>query len=76
MLHIVDEPLKMLDEIERVLRPDGMLCMLDLQRSWLGLFEKEIKASYTLDKARKLIERSSMRDGKFSKDMLFWKFEA
>lgn len=75
MLHIVDEPLNMLDEIERVLKPGGMLYMLDLRRSWLALFEKEIRASYTLDEARELINRSSLRDGEYSKDMLFWKFE-
>jgi ubiquinone/menaquinone biosynthesis C-methylase UbiE len=48
MVHLVKDPVRMLDEIERVLAPDGFLFIADLRRSWLGLLEKEIQSAVTL----------------------------
>jgi hypothetical protein len=39
-------------------QPDGYLFIKDLRRSWLGLFESEIKSAFSLDEAQKLIEQS------------------
>lgn len=75
MVHIVEDPVQMLDEIERVLVPDGFLFVADLRRSWLGFIEKEIKSALTLDEARVLLSRSKLRKGNFSSSMLWWRFE-
>ena len=42
MVHLVEDPTAMLDEIERVLAPDGLLLIAGLRRSWFGLVEGEI----------------------------------
>ena len=36
MVHLVDDPIRMLNEIERVLKQGGLLFIADLRRSWLG----------------------------------------
>lgn len=76
MVHVVEDPVRMLDEIERILSPDGFLFIADLRRSWLGLVEKEIKSALTLGEARELLRRSRLREGTFSSSPLWWRFEA
>ena len=76
MVHIVEHPVQMLDEIERILVPDGSVFIVDLKRSWLGLFEKEMKASLTAKEAQSLLARSKLREGTFSTDLIWWRFEA
>lgn len=75
MLHIVENPVQMLDEIERVLAPEGFLFIADLRRSWLGLIEKEIKSALTIAEAKDLFSRSKLRKGNFSSSALWWRFE-
>ncbi|MDZ7304062.1 MAG: class I SAM-dependent methyltransferase [candidate division KSB1 bacterium] len=75
MVHIVEDPVQMLNEIERVLAPDGFLFIVDLRRSWLGIVEKEIKSALTLDEAKDLFSRSKLRKGNFSSSALWWRFE-
>ena len=60
----------MLNEIERVLKPGGYLFVKDPRRSWLGIFEREVKSSFTLDEAKKLVGQSKLRKGTFSKSIL------
>jgi ubiquinone/menaquinone biosynthesis C-methylase UbiE len=76
MVHIVQHPIQMLDEAERILVPDGLLFIVDLRRSWLGLFEKEMKSSLTLREAKTLLAQSKLRAGEFSSNPIWWKFEA
>ncbi len=76
MVHIVEYPIQMLDEIERILVPDGSLFIVDLRRSWLGLFEKEMKSALTLQEAKALFARSKLREGSFSSSPIWWRFEA
>lgn len=76
MVHIVEQPIQMLNEIERILDPKGFLFVADLRRSWLSLIEKEIKSALTLGEARKLFGESELRQGVFSSDLLWWRFEA
>jgi ubiquinone/menaquinone biosynthesis C-methylase UbiE len=66
---------QMLNEMERILAPNGMVFVADLRRSWLGLIEKEIKHAFTVDEARSLFRQSTMRQGVFSSTMLWWRFE-
>lgn len=76
MLHIVEEPIAMLDEMERVLAPDGVLFMADIRRSWVGVFDRVFKTALTVEEARALVRRSQLREGAFSSDLLWWRFEA
>jgi hypothetical protein len=66
----------MLNEIERVLVPGGYLFIADLRRSWLGLFEKEIRSALTLGEAKELFGQSQLREGTFSWGLLWWRCEA
>ena len=75
MVHLVEDPVRMLDEIERVLVPDGLLFVADLRRSWAGLIEKEIKSALTLEEAEYLFSQSKLREGVFSSSFLWWRFE-
>jgi ubiquinone/menaquinone biosynthesis C-methylase UbiE len=76
MVHIVDDPVRMLNEIERVLVPDGCLFVADIKRSWVGLVDKVFRSALTLEEARDLVRRSELREGTFSSDLLWWRFEA
>ncbi len=76
MVHLVDDPVQMLNEIERILAPDGCLFIADIRRSWIGLLDKTFKSALTLDEARELVDRSSVREGSFSSSLLWWRFEA
>jgi len=76
MVHLVAEPVRMLDEIERVLTPTGHLFIIDLRRSWLGLLEKEVRSALTLPEAQALLEQAQVRNGEFSSSLLWWRFEA
>jgi ubiquinone/menaquinone biosynthesis C-methylase UbiE len=75
MVHIVDDPVSMLNEIERVLVPDGYLFIADIKRSWVGLVDKVFRSALTLEEARGLIRRSELRKGTFSSSLLWWSFE-
>jgi ubiquinone/menaquinone biosynthesis C-methylase UbiE len=76
MVHIVEYPIQMLDEIERILVPDGALFIVDLRRSWLGLFEREMKSALTPQEAKALFAQSTLREGSFSSSLIWWRFEA
>ena len=74
MVHIVDEPTRMLDEIERVARPDARILITDLRRSWLGLLVGKLRTAYTLDEGRATIMASSLRTGRFGQGPYWWDF--
>ena len=75
MVHLVNDPVQMLNEIERILVPDGCLFIADVRRSWIGLLDKTFKSALTLDEARELVGRSNLREGRFSSSLLWWHFE-
>jgi ubiquinone/menaquinone biosynthesis C-methylase UbiE len=74
MVHWVGDSISMLNEIERIAKPEGRIFIKDLRKSWLGIFEKEINNA--LEKARRLIKDSKLREGSFSNNLLWWNFEA
>jgi 2-polyprenyl-3-methyl-5-hydroxy-6-metoxy-1,4-benzoquinol methylase len=76
MLHIVEAPVAMLNELERVLAPGGFLFMADIRRSWVGLLDKVFRSGLTVKEARALIRRSRLRAGAFSSDLLWWRYQA
>jgi ubiquinone/menaquinone biosynthesis C-methylase UbiE len=75
MVHLVDDAVQMLNEIERILVPDGFLFIADVRRSWIGLLDKTFKSALTLDEARELVDRSNVREGNFTSSFLWWRFE-
>jgi len=76
MLHIVEDPVALLSQNERVLAPDGALFIADIRRSWVGLIDKVFKSGLTVKEARALVRRSGLRQGAFSSDLLWWRYEA
>jgi len=76
MVHWVNNSLSMVNEIERILKPEGHLFIKDLRKSWLGVFEKEINNALSLGQAREKIGNSELRNGSFSSSLLWWDFEA
>lgn len=76
MVHLVEDPIKMLNEIERILKPDGFLFIADIRRSWVGIFESEFKTALNLNETRELFNQSDLREGTFSSSFLWWRFEA
>ena len=75
MVHLVENPILMLNEIERILVPGGYLYIADLRRSLLGLFEAEIRSGLTISEAKELFHQSEIRQGDFTWGVLWWKFE-
>jgi ubiquinone/menaquinone biosynthesis C-methylase UbiE len=73
MLHIVEDPVAMLNELERVLAPGGSLFVADIRRSWVGLLDKVFRTGLTVDEARALFRQSRLRGGVFSSDLLWWR---
>jgi ubiquinone/menaquinone biosynthesis C-methylase UbiE len=76
VVHLVDDPVQMLNEIERILAPNGCLFIADIRRSCLGLFDETFKSALTLDEARELVGRSTLREGSFSSSLVWWRDEA
>lgn len=76
MMHVVDDPVMMLNEIERVLSSDGIYFLADIRKSWISILEKEIKNAYTVNELRELINKSNLRKGIEQTNLLWWKYES
>ena len=74
MLHIVDKPVDMLNEIERVTAPQGRIMITDLQRNWLALFIKKFKTAFTPKEALDIISQSNLRRGTSSTGLFWWDY--
>jgi ubiquinone/menaquinone biosynthesis C-methylase UbiE len=70
-LHVVDNPVTMLNEMERVLSPVGILLLSDIKRSWLGWFMPALRTAYTTAELKRLLQQSKLRPWKLS-ESLFW----
>lgn len=70
-LHLVKKPIKMFDEIQRVLKPKGRFFMSDFRRSLLGIFTEHIRASYSSKEIKDLLSRSKLQNWEIN-DSLFW----
>lgn len=71
MLHIVENPVTMLNELERVSMADGRIMITDLRRILLGLFMKKFKTAFTMEEAAEIIGQSNLREGRSAKGF-FW----
>jgi ubiquinone/menaquinone biosynthesis C-methylase UbiE len=76
MLHIIQNPVRQLDEIERVLKPDGLCFIADIKRSWfISLFEKVSKSAFTRKEAAEIFAQSKIREGKLGNGFIWWEFK-
>jgi ubiquinone/menaquinone biosynthesis C-methylase UbiE len=71
VFHTVDDPVAMLNEIERVLRPHGVFGLGDGKRSWAGFVIPSLKTAYTAEEAREILARSDLRPWKL-RERFFW----
>ena len=74
MLHIVNDPVAMLNEIERVTKSDGKILISDLRRIWMGIVVKKLKTAFTLVEARELINQSGLRPGIPASGPFWWDY--
>jgi ubiquinone/menaquinone biosynthesis C-methylase UbiE len=76
MVHVVENPLQMLDELERILAVDGHLFIVDIRRSWIGLLEREFLSALSVTEAKQLLSGSKIRKGRMTSTLLWWRYEA
>ncbi len=76
LLHIVEHPIDMLNELDRVTKPNGHIIVLDLCRNWLAWIIKELRKSLTLTEACEIIKKSNIRQGKTSRGAYWWAWES
>ncbi len=70
-LHLIKNPVKLFDEIHRVLKPEGRFLISDFRRSLLGILTKQIRASYSPKEVRYLLSQSRLQNYRV-KDYFFW----
>jgi ubiquinone/menaquinone biosynthesis C-methylase UbiE len=70
-LHLIKNPVKMFDEVHRVLKPQGKFFISDFRRSWLVILSNHFRASYSPKEARDLLRQSNLQNWQV-KDYLFW----
>jgi ubiquinone/menaquinone biosynthesis C-methylase UbiE len=70
-LHLIKSPIKMFNEIHRVLKPKGRFFISDFRRSWLGIFTNHFRASYSPKEVKDLLSQSKLQDWEV-KDYFFW----
>lgn len=71
VFHAVDDPVAMLNEIERVLKPGGVLGLGDGKRSRAGYVVPALKTAYTAEEAKEILAKSDLRPWKF-RERFFW----
>jgi ubiquinone/menaquinone biosynthesis C-methylase UbiE len=74
MVHIVEDPVAMFNEIQRVTKEQGIVLISDLRRIWLGLFVKKLRTSFTLNEGLDIIHQSGLRPGKGSSGPFWWDY--
>lgn len=74
MLHIVEDPVVMLNEIERVAKPDARIMITDLRRGLLANVSKKLRTAFSLEEALEIINKSSLRTGKSLKGPFWWDY--
>jgi len=74
MLHIVENPVQMLNEIERVAK--SFILITDLRRGFLAHFIKKFRTAFTKEKASEIINNSKIRSGRLSNGPFWWDYIA
>jgi ubiquinone/menaquinone biosynthesis C-methylase UbiE len=70
-LHLLQDPVRMFDEVQRVLDPSGRFIISDFRRSWWGSLTPHIKAAYTPREIEELLQRSRLENWTV-RDSLLW----
>jgi len=70
-LHLIMNPIKMFNEIHRVLKPKGKFFISDFRRSWIGIFSRHVRASYSPKEVKTFLSQSKLQNWKV-KDYFFW----
>ncbi len=74
LFHIVENPIQMLNEIDRVAKPEGVILITDLRRGFLAYFINKFRTAHTLKEASDLIKESKIRKGKLSSGPFWWDY--
>jgi len=74
LLHIVENPIEMLNEIERVTKSEGIILITDLRRGFLAYLMKKFRTAYTLEEAYNTIKKSKIRKGELSSGPFWWDY--
>ncbi|OGD71419.1 MAG: hypothetical protein A2Y64_07160 [Candidatus Coatesbacteria bacterium RBG_13_66_14] len=64
LLQIVPDPVALVNELERVLAPDGRLYLSSIKRSWLGHLIPILKISFTVPEVREILAGTRLRPHK------------
>ena len=70
-LHVVDDPVAMLNEIERVLKPEGVFAVRLVRRWWLGWLVAILRTGYTAAETRAIVAQSRLRPAQYRQG-LWW----
>ncbi len=74
LLHIVENPVLMLNEIERVTKPEGIILITDLRRGFLAYLIKKFRTAHTNEEASHSIKKSNIRKGALSSGLFWWDY--
>ncbi len=74
LLHIVENPIQMLNEIDRVTKPNGTILITDLRRGFLANFVNKFITSYTMEEALSIFKESKIRNGKLTSGIFWWDY--
>ncbi len=70
-LHLLEHPVKMFNEVKRVLNSEGKFIISDFRRSLLGIFTPHVKASYSPEEVKTLLNQSELQNWEL-KDSFLW----
>jgi len=74
LIHIVEDPIQMLNEIERVAKPEGIILITDLRRGFLAYIIKKFRTAHTLEEATGLLGKSKISYGRFASGPFWWDY--
>jgi len=74
LLHIVEDPARTLNEMERVVKTDGLILITDLRRGFLAHFVRKFRTAYTLEEAEAVIHASGIRKGRITSGLFWWDY--
>ena len=74
-LHLLDDPLPMLSECERVLDAQGTLVLRSVRRSWLGLLDPIFRTGYSAQELIGLAERAGLKGARVIGSLMYLMLE-
>ena len=70
-LHLIEDPVNMFNEINRVLKEGGKYFLSDFKRNFFGLISGHIRSSYKPKEIKAFLEQSQLKNWKI-RDYFFW----